>query len=498
MLRTSSCRVTEKLGQTLFCCLLSVILAPSVIAQSVSNNAVSNNAVSNHEFDCVIEPHMVVDLSSRVDGIVENIWVERGELVEAGQPLVDLDSGVEEAVVEHSRARARASAELSAGSVSLDFATRRKARVEALFKTAAVSPDQMDEVSTEANLALLQLQRAEENKRLAELQLRQSMEILDRHTIRSPISGVVVARYLAPGESVKDVPILRIAQVDPLRVEVIVPVSEFGTIEAGQSAIVHPEAPMQGNYAAKVTIVDRVADAASGTFRVRLNLPNPDYVLPSGLKCGVRFLPVEPPKARQVNAHAQPDQAQPVPQNQAQPAAQIAPPTETTPRLTAVATAVATQEQCQTVGPIDKKPQAVSLMKTLGTHSDAIQMRETRDKKTESYMVLSPDQGSLEQAKAYAETVKAAGIKDLYAVPKGEHVGQVALGYYYDKVEAEKRQALLATAGFDTELSVRTKEQSAFWIDLETNDVSAVAALPALEGMGVETVSCESTLTARD
>jgi multidrug efflux pump subunit AcrA (membrane-fusion protein) len=162
----------------------------------------------------------------------------------------------------------------------------------------------MDEVSTDTNLAKLQLQRAEENQRLAKLELRRSMEILDRHTISSPIRGVVVQRFLAPGESVKDVPILRIAQIDPLRVEVIVPVSEFGAIKAGQSAIVHPEAPMQGNYAALVTIVDRVADAASGTFRVRLSMPNPDYALPSGLKCGVKFLPLAPETDKQLTADA--------------------------------------------------------------------------------------------------------------------------------------------------------------------------------------------------
>jgi len=42
-------------------------------------------------------------------------------------------------------------------------------------------------------------------------------------------------------------------------------------------------------YGAKVTVVDRVVDAASGTFGVRLELPNPNYRLPAGLKCKVPF-----------------------------------------------------------------------------------------------------------------------------------------------------------------------------------------------------------------
>jgi len=38
-----------------------------------------------------------------------------------------------------------------------------------------------------------------------------------------------------------------------------------------------------------VTVVDKVMDAASGTFGVRLALPNPDLALPAGLKCKIRF-----------------------------------------------------------------------------------------------------------------------------------------------------------------------------------------------------------------
>ena len=44
-----------------------------------------------------------------------------------------------------------------------------------------------------------------------------------------------------------------------------------------------------GEYAARVKVVDRVVDAASGTFGVRLELPNPQGAVPAGVKCKVRF-----------------------------------------------------------------------------------------------------------------------------------------------------------------------------------------------------------------
>jgi membrane fusion protein (multidrug efflux system) len=70
---------------------------------------------------------------------------------------------------------------------------------------------------------------------------------------------------------------------------VVLPVEQFGQIKMGMSATVVPQAPLNGQYTAIVTVVDRVVDAASGTFRVRLKLPNKDHVLPAGLRCTVEF-----------------------------------------------------------------------------------------------------------------------------------------------------------------------------------------------------------------
>jgi multidrug efflux pump subunit AcrA (membrane-fusion protein) len=93
-----------------------------------------------------------------------------------------------------------------------------------------------------------------------------------------------------PGEFPKQERILKLAQIDPLRVEAYAPVSLLGKVTVGMQAQIKPEDPVSGTYTAKVTVVDRVVDAASGTFGVRLELPNPDFRLSAGLKCTVRFL----------------------------------------------------------------------------------------------------------------------------------------------------------------------------------------------------------------
>ena len=84
-------------------------------------------------------------------------------------------------------------------------------------------------------------------------------------------------------------PLLRVAQIDPLRVEVIVPAQMFGRIIPGMTATIVPELSQYGEQVATVTIVDKLIDAASSTFGVRLELPNAELQMPSGLMCQVRF-----------------------------------------------------------------------------------------------------------------------------------------------------------------------------------------------------------------
>jgi len=95
---------------------------------------------------------------------------------------------------------------------------------------------------------------------------------------------------MTPGERVDEEVILRVAQLDPLLVEVTLPSARFGSIQPGTKAAIEPEGPGNDVYVATVSLLDRVIDPASGTFGVRLELPNPDSAIPSGLHCRVRFL----------------------------------------------------------------------------------------------------------------------------------------------------------------------------------------------------------------
>jgi RND family efflux transporter MFP subunit len=217
----------------------------------------------DRDFECMIEPHEEVKVSSEVPGILQEVLVERGDIIKKGQTLARLKSAVEAASVDLARARVR-------------FGMRKRSRYEGLLKKKLISAHEIDELETEIQLA--------------ELELRQAVERLKRRTIYSTINGVVVKRLLLPGEYVGEEPILKTASIDPLNVEVIVPVEKIGSIKENMRAEVRPQAPVGGKYTGRVVIVDKVVDAASGTFGVRVELPNPSLKLPAGLNCRVRFL----------------------------------------------------------------------------------------------------------------------------------------------------------------------------------------------------------------
>lgn len=245
--------------------------------------------------DCLIEPWTRITLSAAIEGVVEEVLVDRGDLVEEGDVLARLESSVERARVRFAKARAEAKGPIQSGQARLEFATAELERQQRLDAQDIVSEKDLDEARSSKRVAEAELLAAREGRLQAELELEQTRAILERRTIRSPIAGVVVERILSPGEYADPPQILELAQVDPLRVEVFAPLELFGSVDPGMEADVITQQPAEGTHRATVTVVDPIVDAASGTFRIRLELPNPDHAVPAGLQCTVLFSTADAP-----------------------------------------------------------------------------------------------------------------------------------------------------------------------------------------------------------
>lgn len=243
---------------------------------------------------CLIEPDRVADVGSPVVAVIESVEVERGQTVQKGQVLVILRAGVERAAFDAARSRADANADLKAAAANAKFNRERLERAEDLFRQSFISQQALDQARTEAQLADQKLTQAREQQTVSAHERGMAAAQLSQRVIRSPMDGVVAERYMSAGERADDKPLLRIARIDPLRVQLVVPTSLYGLVQPDSAVSVVPDLPGARALTARVVMVDKVIDPASNTFRVQLALPNPNLSLPAGLRCKADFGPLTP------------------------------------------------------------------------------------------------------------------------------------------------------------------------------------------------------------
>ncbi len=240
--------------------------------------------------DCVINPSMTLKIGSPVSTTLASVDVDRGDHVKTGQVLARLDSGVEAADLALADARSGGTSEVDRNRSKMELAAADLSRGERLLQGSNIPPQKVDELRSNFQVAHQDTVTAELNHRLAGLEFARAQALLLQRIIRSPIDGVVTQKLLGPGEYVhQDNHILVLAVVSPLFVEAYPPVRLWGQIHPGDTAEVTMAEPVGVTLPATVTVVDQVFDAASGTFGVRLDLPNPDGALPAGLRCRVSF-----------------------------------------------------------------------------------------------------------------------------------------------------------------------------------------------------------------
>ena len=249
-------------------------------------------------FDCLIEPSQVVEVRSPVDGIIASVGVRRGDNVSKGQALVELQSAAERAAVEGARFRAQMEGQITAARSRLDYATLKVKRLTEMQKENFATAQARDEADAERRLAEAELAVATENRDLARIEHRRAAETLAMRTMVSPFNGIVLDRMLHPGDLAEAgsgrKPVLKIAQIDPLKVEIVLPAALYASVKQGARATVTPRGS-PGKIAATVSMVDRVVDPASATFVVRLDLPNPNRAILGGVRCSAEISGVTSP-----------------------------------------------------------------------------------------------------------------------------------------------------------------------------------------------------------
>jgi membrane fusion protein, heavy metal efflux system len=264
--------------------------APLAAPLTPAPTATQPRAPARPTVGCLIGPEAVVDIGSPVTALVTQVAVDRGDSVRAGQTLVQLESEVERNSLEAARSRAAMDADVLAAEAQVALARQRHTRAVELVRQGFTSPQTLEQARAEFDVAQQKLSQARSQKSINAHELGLVKAQLNQRTIKSPFNGVVVDRFVSPGERAEDKPLLRVAMLNPLRVELVLPATRWGSLSAGDAMPIVPELPAATPVVAKVTHIDKMIDAASNTFRVRLSLPNPGNQLPAGARCRVEGL----------------------------------------------------------------------------------------------------------------------------------------------------------------------------------------------------------------
>jgi RND family efflux transporter MFP subunit len=237
---------------------------------------------------CLLRPRHLVQLGSPVFGTLARVFVDRTDVVTQGQVVAKLDTTVEEAQLALDRYRANNTAQVDADKVDLGWNQRELARRQQLAGNMFSKANDIDEYVTKVEQDRIAIRKAESDMETAKQEAARSEAQLNLKIIRSPVDGVVTEVKLAPGEFIyEQTPIMTIAQVDPLMIDLVVPANRYHAVKIGMTGDVHLSQPVDASFPARVDAIDPVIDAASDTFRVRLLLPNPGNAIPAGIRCSV-------------------------------------------------------------------------------------------------------------------------------------------------------------------------------------------------------------------
>lgn len=209
-------------------------------------------------------------LATRLMGRVRAVAVAEGDMVRRGQVLVSLEDGDLRARLDQARAGLRDAEAL------LAQASREAERRRQLHRDEALPQEGLDQAQTQETRAQAARQGAAAAVAQAEVELAYTQ-------IRSPLDGVVVHKYVQPGDlSAPGAPLLTVESRDPLEVVAAVGEGLFASLATGQEVEVEVPALSQ-TLRGKVGALVPALEARSRTFRVKIALPNPDLSLGSGL-----------------------------------------------------------------------------------------------------------------------------------------------------------------------------------------------------------------------
>jgi len=220
---------------TILLAFLLFLRSPSAVKVTVSE-VVQGDLTSTVSAPGIVRPLTEVQISSSINGIVQQLMVKEGQEVKKGDLLLQIDPSEYRAQVR------RAQAGLEVAQANLEQSRSQWKRAEQLYKSKLISEQEYESARTNHLLSQAQLKESRAN-------LEQTLEQLQKTRITSPIKGTVIQINIEPGENVitgtLDNPgtkLMVVADLSRMEVESQVDEADIAKVSMGQRAIVEVEA----------------------------------------------------------------------------------------------------------------------------------------------------------------------------------------------------------------------------------------------------------------
>jgi RND family efflux transporter MFP subunit len=225
----------------------------------------------------ITAPSERLRLSLPFGGIVAERKVKPGQVVKKDQVLLTLDDRYEVATLKAAELEANSDHQVAAAKADLDLRKVQLERKEGLLKQKVASMSEVEEARLQVEIGAIRQSLQEQEKQTKTIERDRQKLKVELMRLTSPIDGEVEAIDVGPGEWAdpqKPSGSVTVVKNDPLWVEVHLPTRQSQRLDHNAPLMVKYEDDAKATPA-KIIYINPVADAASDTQLVRLELPNP-------------------------------------------------------------------------------------------------------------------------------------------------------------------------------------------------------------------------------
>ena len=233
-----------------------------------------------------VKPIDRIEIKSKASGVVEELPVEEGDIIQKGDLIARLDQKDERAEVEQTQAN------FGIAKAELKQAEHTYGRRDKLFQRGLISEEELGVI--ELNLAIAKGKLIQAKTALA-----RATERLAEAIVLAPINGIILQKYVEEGQIIASgvsnvsggTPIADIADMSSVHIEAGIDEIDIGKIEAGQTALVVAEAYPERRFRGKIVRISPEARIEQNVtlFDVIIEVENRSGLLKSGMNANAEI-----------------------------------------------------------------------------------------------------------------------------------------------------------------------------------------------------------------